>query len=267
MKRRFTYIVFVGALVLMIFTLFLWTDREPPATVQNTANPQDRTSASSRQASEVAAEPTTQPEIVEDAPSEVALIAKVGRIKPEDQETTPHPDFVWYTSPTSNGTIKDSKGGILFQATDEMPFSSLRSKTGVPFIVVVSGNRNAFVIDMVTKEQVKLPTTPPGIGMKGFETWKLIDDKTLLGLYYVPTLKPDGKPVGCCEGHNIAETKLYAYNLKSKSMAEVVLPKALKGTAFSVGRIANDGSVEIVGATTHLGGGGDIGWFNLSTHK
>jgi len=251
----------------MIFALFLGTDREPPATAQNKANPQGQTSASSRQASELVAKPTNQPEIVEDAPSKVALLSKVGIIKPEDQETTPHPDFVWYTSPTSNGTIKDSKGDILFQATDEMPFSSLRSKAGVPFIVVVSGNRNAFVIDMVTKEQVKLPTTPPGIGMKGFETWKLIDDKTLLGLYYVPTLKPDGKPVGCCEGHNIAETKLYAYNLKSKTMAEVVLPKALKGTAFSVGRIANDGSVEIVGATTHLGEAGDIGWFNLSTHE
>jgi hypothetical protein len=245
----------------------LGTDREPPATDQRAANPHDQISASSKQVSEVVAKPSTEPEIVVDAPGKFALIANVGIIKPEDQETTPHPDFVWYTSPSSNCAIKNSKGDILFQATDEIPFSSLRSKAGVPFIVVVSGNRNAFVIDIVTKEIVKLPTAPPEIGMKGFETWKLIDEKTLLGLYYVPTLKPDGKPVGCCEGHNIAETKLYAYNLKSKSMGEVVLPKSLRGTVFSIGRIANDGSVEIVGATTHLGEGGDIGWFNLSAHE
>lgn len=265
MKKRFTAIVFVGVLILLIVALFWRIDREAPASVQPAANQQSQTSAQLRQASEIVAKPTTQSEISEDG--ELALIAKVGIIKPEDQETTPHPDFVWYTSPTSSGTIKNSKGEILFQATEDIPFSSLRSKAGVPFIVVVSGNRIAFVIDIVTKEQVQLPTTPPGKGMKGFENWKWIDGETLLGYLYVRALAPDGKPVGCCEGHNIAETKLYAYNIKSKSMAEVVLPKALKGTAFSVGRIANDGSVEIVGATTHLGGGGDIGWFNLSTHK
>lgn len=267
MKRRFTYIVFVGLFILIIVTLILKIDRETSAADQNPTNPKGKSSARLHQGSKVATKHSTRTETAKDASSEVTLIAKVGIINPEEQEPTSHPDFVWYTSPNSTGAVKNSKGEILFQATDEIPFSSLRSKAGVPFIVVVSGNRIAFVIDIVTKEQVKLPTTPPGIGMKGFETWEWIDGETLLGLYYVPTLKTDGKTVGCCEGHNIAETKLYAYNIKSKSMAEVVLPKALKGKAFSVGRIANDGSVEIVGATTHLGEGGDIGWFNLSTHK
>jgi hypothetical protein len=112
-----------------------------------------------------------------------------------------------------------------------------------------------------------LPKQPPEEGAKGFETWEWIDDNTLLAEYHVQAKGPDGKSVSCCQGHGIAETRLYAYNLKSNALVRVALPKQLEGTPFSIGRIADDGSLEVATPSNHLTDGKRIGWFDLTANK
>ena len=123
------------------------------------------------------------------------------------------------------------------------------------------------MIDPETKQCVVLPKQPPGEGAKGFETWEWIDNNTLLAEYHVPANGPGGKPVSCCQGHGIAETGLYAFNLKSNALVRVDLPKQLEGTAFSIGRIAEDGSIEVATLSNHLTDGRRLGWFDLTADK
>lgn len=166
--------------------------------------------------------------------AEVVLVPRKQSGDPDKITSAPHPDFVWY-KPTSRGAIKNSKGEIIFQATDKMPCVSLRSRPRISQVVIISANRNAFVIDPETKQRVALPKQPPEAGAKGFETWEWIDNNTLLAEYHVQAKGPDGKSVSCCQGHGIAETRLYAYNLKSNALVRVALPKQLEGTALALG--------------------------------
>lgn len=181
---------------------------------------------------------------------------------PDDIINKSNTDYVWYTKPTSTGAIKNSKGEIIFQASNELPFISMRSRANVSKIVIISGNRNAFVIDPETKQQITLPKQPPLEGAKGFDTWEWLDNNTLLAEYSVPR-EENGNSVSCCQGHEIAETRLYAYDLKSNTLIEVALPKQLKNTVFSIGRIATDSSVEISLKSNHLDEGKLVGWFNI----
>lgn len=183
-------------------------------------------------------------------------------VPPDEIISRSNPDYVWYTQPSSLGTIKNSKGEIIFQASNELPFISMRSSVSVSKIVIISGNRNAFVIDPETKQQVALPKQPPEEGAKGFDTWEWLDNNTLLAEYSVPR-EGNENSVSCCEGHEIAETRLYVYNLKSNTLVKVVLPNQLKGTVFSIGRIAADGSVEVSLKSNHLDEGKRVGWFNI----
>lgn len=203
----------------------------------------------------------------DNADAEFELLALTSKSEPAEITDPPRQEYVWYTQPTSKGAIKNSKGDVIFQATDELPFVSMRSKASVSQVVIISANRNAFLIDPETKQSVTLPKQPPVDGAKGFETWEWINNDTLLAEYHVATKGQEGKPVNCCQGHSIAETKLYSYNLKSKALSRVVLPKLLEGTAFSVGNVASDGSIEVVTATNHLTDGKRVGWFKLNAHK
>jgi len=198
---------------------------------------------------------------------EVELAPAEAGNDPGEIMNAPRPEYVWYTQPTSKGAIKNSKGEIIFQATDELPFVSMRSRASVSQVVIVSGNRNAFVIDPETKQRIALPKQPHEEGAKGFETWEWIDNNTLVAEYHVPAKGPDGKSVSCCQGHGIAETRLYAYNLTSNALVRVALPEQLDGTAFSIGRIADDGSFEVATRSNHLTDGKPLGRFNLSAKK
>lgn len=208
-------------------------------------------------------QPKSQPSA---ADAEVVLVPRKAINDPDETTSAPHPDYIWY-KPTQRGAIKNSKGEIIFQATDEMPIVAICSRANISQIVIESANRNAFVIDPETKQRVALPKQPPEEGAKGFETWEWIDNNTLLAEYLVMAKGPDGKSVSCCQGHGIAETRLYAYNLKSNALVRVALPKQLEGTAFSIGRIAGDGSLEVATLSNHLTDGKRVGWFDLTANK
>lgn len=201
------------------------------------------------------------------AEAEFELLALDSKSEPAEVTSASRPEYIWYTQPTSKGAIKNPKGEVIFQATDELPFVTMRSKASVSQVVIISANRNAFLIDPETKQSVALPKQPAEKGAKGFETWEWIDNNTLLAEYHVAAKAQEGKPVNCCQGHSIAETRLYSYNLKANALSRVALPKLLEGTAFSVGSVASDGSIEIATATNHLTDGKRVGWFKLNAHK
>lgn len=208
--------------------------------------------------------PVSQPKTQHStAGTKVVLAPRKPSDDPDEIISAPRPEYVWYTHPSSRGAINNPKGEVIFQATDELPFVSMRSRADVSQVVVISTNRNTFVIDPETKQRVALPKQPPEEGAKGFETWEWIDNNTLLAEYHVQAKGPDGKSVSCCQGHGISETRLYAYILKSNVLVRVALPKQLEGTAFSIGRIAGDGSLEVATPSNHLTDGKRVGWFDL----
>jgi hypothetical protein len=262
MNNRTIIIVTCGLLLLICVTLYNSSKDEPVTIVKlgNTSSPPSMTDSTA------SPQPVSQPKS-QSSDAEVEMVPRKVNSEPREITSESRPEYVWYTQPTSKGAIKNSKGEIIFQATDELPFVSMRSRTNVSNIVIISGNRNVFVIDPETKQRVALPKQPPEEGAKGFETWEWIDNNTLLAEYHVLKKGLDGKSVSCCQGHGIAETRLYVYNLESNELVRVGLPKQLEGAAFNIGRIAGDGSIEVSTPSNHLTDGKRLGWFNLNFKK
>ncbi|WP_050024469.1 hypothetical protein [Verrucomicrobium sp. BvORR034] len=256
MKKNIIAFILFGLLIFLVFALFQRQRNETdPSNALRAENHPGILPSPSAHLENSAAEAAVQ------------LVPRTAKTDPNTLHSSPRSEYVWHTQPTSKGAIKNLKGEVIFQATEELPFISMRSKTGISRVVIVSGNRNAFVIDPETKQRTALPKQPPGDGTKGFETWEWINNNTLIAEYHVQAMGGDGKPVGCCEGHSIAQTKLYAYNLNTNTLVEVALPKPLKGTAFTIGRVASDGSIEVVQASNHLSGGNQVGWFEIATNQ
>jgi|GEM_PF-2462863 len=194
----------------------------------------------------------------------LTLLPKMGITDEVEERNKPNPDYVWYTAPTTKGSVKNTKGEVVFQASEELPMLVLKSRGGIENILIISSNRNAFVINPNTSLRLSLPQQPPGFEMKGFETWELIDNETLIAEYNVRYSIMNGNRVNCCRGHDIKETKLYSFNLRSRELTEVDLPNSLKGTAFTISGVANDGAVALIPVSTHLKSGSDTNWFYLS---
>jgi len=264
MNTRIIVVIGCGLIVLICLMFYRPRNDEPIKQVKSHITPAQTAENALPESSSPASQPISQPSAADD---ELALVPRNMSIDSGEITSSSRPEFVWYTQPTSTGTIKNSKGEIIFQATRELPFISMRSRGNVSQVVIISGNRNAFVIDPETKQRVLLPKQPPEEEAKGFENWEWVDNDTLLAEYQVMARGPDGKSVSCCQGHGVAETKLYAYNLKSNALVKVALPKPLEGTAFNIGRIAKDGSFEAVTTSNHLSDGKSVGWFYLNATK
>lgn len=73
--------------------------------------------------------------------------------------------------------------------------------------------------------------------------------------------------MNCCEGHNVARTKLYSFDVTTQRLAEVAMPSEVKQPVVNVMEVSSDGHVHLVHEEPHGGAEQDLGWFKIDASK
>lgn len=176
---------------------------------------------------------------------------------PKEAQKIEYPKFRAGGSGT-RGSIRDQEGKLIRRATPESPAFGITISPNERLIWVDGGSRKSYIINAQGEEIALLPKTPPGKDMLGFGKWVWLDNNRLLGESGVQNFDENGKPIGCCQGHNMSESRFYVYDLRTNKMEEMRLPKNLRGKVVSIGKVLKTGELQL----GHEGDG--FGWYQVA---
>lgn len=143
----------------------------------------------------------------------------------------------------TRGAIRDAEGMVIWRASEENPVYSVAISSNYERLVVGAGDGNAYVITNGGKKLSDLPQLPPGKDMLGLGNWKWLDNRRLLGESGVQKFDEKGRPVGCCQGHNVSESRFYVYDLQTGELEEMRLPEALRGKVVNISKVLKSGEM------------------------
>ena len=176
---------------------------------------------------------------------------------PKEAQKIEYPKFRAGGSGT-RGAIRDQKGNLIWRATKENPVYSISVSPNDQRIVAGAGDGNAYIITNEGEKISDLPQFPPGNDMLGLGNWIWLDNNRLLGESGVQNFDENGKPIGCCQGHNMSESRFYVYDLRTSKMEEMQLPENLQGKVVTVGKVLKTGELQL----GHEGDG--FGWYQVA---
>ena len=185
------------------------------------------------------------------------FIAKLLAVPPDEPKMIEYPKYQLGGSGT-RGAIRDRNGNVIWRASKEAPVYSSSISPNDKKIVIGAGDGNAYVITNEGNKVIDLPQVPPGMDMLGLGNWVWIDNNRLLGESGVQNFDENGNPVGCCQGHNMSESRFYVYDLRTSRMEEMQLPENLRGKVLSIGKVLNTGELQL----GHEGDG--FSWYRVT---
>lgn len=177
--------------------------------------------------------------------------------EPEILDKIEYPKFS-RTGSGTRGSIRDAEGGVIWRASEDNPVFSISISPNDARIVAGAGDGNAYVITSDGEKLMDLPQFPPGKDMLGLGNWVWLDNERLLGESGVQKFDEHGRPVGCCQGHNVSESRFYVYDLRTNQMEEMQLPENLREKAVSIGKVLKTGELQL----GHEGDG--FGWYQVT---
>jgi hypothetical protein len=166
----------------------------------------------------------------------------------------------------TSGRVVDRQGHVLMESGKEIGIFGVEVGPDKQNVLVKGGDAVNFVFNPATGQKLKLPLTPPGANMLGFG-WRWIGKTKLLGESGVQAFSAKGAPMNCCEGHNVAQTKLYVYDVTTQQLAEVTMPSKVTQPVVNVVDVSGDGHVHLVHEVPHVGTPQDLGWFKIDSEK
>jgi len=155
------------------------------------------------------------------------------------------------------GRVIDKEGKVLLDSGKEIGIFGAVVGPNREHVLVEGAEGKNFVLTPATGGKLKLPVCPPGANMFPLD-WDWIGEQSLLGKSGVERLGPDGKPVKTED--NVAESKLYVYDLKTKQLSEVALPEKFTHAVFGVMEVIPDGHVHLA-----LEGSEYTSWCKIAT--
>lgn len=161
------------------------------------------------------------------------------------------------------GRVVDQNGKVLIESGKEIAILGIAIGPASKRLLVAGGDAINFILTPSENQKLKLPVYPPGANMLGFGSWHWISETKLLGVSGVQALNAKGTPVNCCEGHNVAQTKLYVYDVIAQQLAEVALPSKVTQSVVNVTEVSPDGHVHLFHEEPHVGTEQDLGWFKI----
>jgi hypothetical protein len=164
---------------------------------------------------------------------------------------------------STSARVVDASGKVLIGSTDKRSLYELGVSPGLKRLVVSLGDGLSKVLEPESGLEIDLPATPPGRNMVGFSAWNWVSDDVLLSTSGVQALDEAGKPVSCCEGHNLEATHLYAFRISTRTLFPVRNPESLGSPLFTINRVSHDGFVELVTSETHSDAGNRSSWFRI----
>ena len=171
-----------------------------------------------------------------------------------------NPPFVFKGDGTS-GRVEDRDGHVLMESGKTIGIFGASVSPDKRRVLVKGGNAINFVLGPATGEKIQLPVTPPGVHLLGFGSWYWIDDHRLVGESGIAKVDEDGKPVR--SEANVAQSKLYVYDILTKVLQEVVLPAGFDGKVFAIIETSPDGYLKIGVESPVENKSGELAWFKI----
>lgn len=168
---------------------------------------------------------------------------------------------------SGTGRVIDQKGNVILESNKDFGIFGVSVGPDKQHVLVEGGDAKNFVLNPATGLKLQLPVYPPGSNMLGMGSWRWISKTKLLGESGVQAFNAKGAPMNCCEGHNVAQTKLYVYDVTTQKLAEVTMPSKVTQPVVNVVDVSSDGHVHLVHEVPHVGTEQDLGWFKIDSEK
>ena len=159
--------------------------------------------------------------------------------------------------------ITNTKGVVLYQASDENPALRVTSIEGGNKIGISRGDGRFRIIDTESEEFIDLPSKPPLSNAVGFGSWEWITPDLLIGTSGIEADKDPDPTLRCCDQHTVSRSLLYFYDIPQQELKLVHLPSELNGKVFSISHVTTDGFIELLSSSGHEDDGQPLGWFKI----
>lgn len=156
--------------------------------------------------------------------------------------------------------VIDDQGKVVIEANPNFGIHGVSISPNNDRLLVL-GYPMSLVVELTTDRRIALPSQPPGSNKLGFASWRWIDNDFLLG--ESGDAVAERKPGAGGEGNNVAQTRLYLYDLNRQGLEEVKLPDDLVTKVFSVTEVSPDGSVHLIHDDPSATRPPDLGWFKV----
>lgn len=165
----------------------------------------------------------------------------------------------------AEGRVLDKQGKVLIESGDEIRILGVAVGPDRQRVLVHGGSAINYALKPSTGEKVKLPQKPPGVDTFGFGQWYWIGEHSLLGVSGIQAFDAKGKTVKCCEGHDVAKTALYVFDLVTGKLAAVQAPKEVRYPVFTVMETSPDGHIKLLHEELPGSPEQELGWFKINT--
>ncbi len=145
----------------------------------------------------------------------------------------------------SKAKIVTADGKILMNSDEKVGIYGCKVSPDGTRMSVYYGDAKYDIVTPSTGETVSLPQYPPGNKLMGFGSWDWVDDSTLIGVSGIVIPFRDDQVGTEREEPIVSRSVLYVYNLKDKTMSEVILPPALRSKIVSVSAVDATGNVQL----------------------
>jgi hypothetical protein len=164
----------------------------------------------------------------------------------------------------TTGRIVDRNGEILLRSGPEIMLIGIELSPDESLVLARGGDSVNYVINPATGKKILLPTYPPGTGMLGFGDWHWVGNDVILGVSGVQASDAHGAEISCCDGHNVAQSKLYLFDVGSEELSELPIPKGVDRSVVTVVEARPDGYVNLAHDDPKGGRSENLGWFKIT---
>src|ERR1700686_2888528 len=143
----------------------------------------------------------------------------------------------------SQARIVDKTGKGIVEADPSSPIYDCEVSPDAKRLAIYYLGAASRIMDIESRQTRDLPKKPPGEHKFNFDAWHWLDNDKLISISGDQKLDDHGRPVR--HDDNVSRSRLYMYQLSTKALTEISLPKGVDGAVFSIGRINKSGFVQL----------------------
>lgn len=197
--------------------------------------------------------------------SQVSMTAvenKIDFMKPNsDEENAPFR----FIGGAGTGRVIDRQGNVILESSEDRGiFGAVVGPDGEKVLVDAANpsGGNCVVLIPSLDQRIDLPSRPPSRDMFSFR-WDWLGPNLLLGASGIQKSTHDGTHENSSGDDNVAQTKLYTFDLLTKKLSEVTMPSAVTQPVVHIRSVTSDGHVNLGEEGAHDGSEQDLGWFQI----
>jgi hypothetical protein len=172
-----------------------------------------------------------------------------------------NPPFEFRGGQITNGKVFDRDGNVLMESGKELEIFGVSVSPDKKQVLVEGYNAINFVLSPTTQGKTQLPIRPPGSNRLAFGSWHWVNDHSLIGESGIAKVEKDGRPWR--RDDNVAQSKLYVYDLITKELTEATLPIEIDAQLFGIVEASPDGYINLANNAPKDNKPRELGWFKV----